>query len=397
MNSASMNTQSNAPSFKNSTPHKTSLVPPIPVTVVGYAEPQIADHVYVDGTLYNNSFSVTGDTNQYIQCSITQQRDSPFLHNSSEYNMAVARFSIPSDFLYRIYQPVNTTTSTTMFLVSLSYNSVYYDTPILIPLVTNAVGESVRFCYNINNFLDLVNAAYATSYAAVTGAGGPTGTGTIGMTYDPATNLYQMNIPTYFGTGTTGTTGNGIGVHMSFLLYQRFQSFNVVQQYPLAYNGHDITFVREYTGNNYINDGSINWGSGITGTYIASKQETAAASSISGFGKLLISSNTLPIYYEYISNITPQTNTTNNSGANILPILTDFLIGDNIPLNNPASPFVYSPTIYRLISMKGSNPLSIWDIKVYFTDPMGNIYPLYLSPGSTFDVKLLFIKRGLSS
>ncbi len=203
-----------------------------------------------------------------------------------------------------------------------------------------------------------------------------------------------MNVPTYYGTGTVGTTGNGIGVHMSALLYKRFQSFNVIQNLPLLYNKHDITFVREYTGNNYVTD--LVFSGGITGTYLGLAQEVAWPSSLLQYNRLVITTNSLPVFTEYVANIN-YAQFGGGQANQTLAVVTDFLIGSDIPLSNPASPLTYNPTFLRLISLKGGVPLTRFDLQIYLELENGSFVPLILAPDSAISLKIVFLKKGLTS
>lgn len=376
-----------------------SGIGPTPVTIV--EDTTQPDHVYVDGTLYNDTF-VTGATGatagpQYVLAQIQQQQTSPIVTDTSQYNLVIARFSIGASFIARTEQPNNTDASNAQDWVSLSYNGAYYDTPVIIPLATDAIGQPARLVYNIQAWLDLINAAWAASLALVQGAGGPTGPTAPGpvMTFDPATALYTLNVPTYFGVGATGATaGNGIGVGMSYQLYRGFQSFNVLQDSPLLYNHHDITFVREYTGNNVV---TLDFGpTGGTGEYLALAQEASWGSSIENTSQLLLTTTSLPVYAEYIAT-TNASNPNAGMGNVTLATITDFLIGVDSELASQANGLLYVPSLYRIVSLKGSAPLTLWDVQAYVREIDGTVFPLYLAPGESMSVKLLFLKKGLTS
>jgi hypothetical protein len=374
--------------------------PPLPVTVL--QDTTSPDHIYVDGTLYNDTF-LSGQTGatagpQYVLAQIQQQQTAPIVTDTSQYNLVIARFSIGSSFVARTEQPNDTDPSNAQDWVSLSYDGVFYDAPVIIPLTLDAIGQPARLAYTIQAWLDVVNAAWAVALAAVIAANpgltGPTAPGPV-MTFDPATGLYALDVPAYFGTGVTGATaGNGIAVGMSYQLYRNFQSFNVVQSVPLLYNHHDITFVREFTG---TNDAVLNFGpTGGTGEYMVLQQEAAWGSSIENTSQLLLTSTSLPIYAEYIAT-TSASNPNAGMGNITLATITDFLIGVDSELASQANGYLYVPTLYRIVSMKGGAPLTYWDVQVYIRQTDGTVFPLYLAPGESMSVKLLFLKKGLTA
>lgn len=365
---------------------------------------QSPDHIYYNLTFYNNSYlSPTGPI-QYVPASISQSRDSPFLMDPSQYNVTIARMTVSSNAVYRVYQSLYAVdANTTYWNVAVSYNGTYYTAPVIIPTGTSPItGRSAKFEDTIQGFLELVNAAYLNcqNQAIVGGAACPYGQPL--FTYEPATQLISLNVPSYYGTGTVGATGDGnIGVHMSYLLYQKIaQSIDSVEAVPLQYNNHDISFNKQWTGNNRVSATTLYSGSGTGGTatdyYFVLTQDKAWASAILDQNRLIVTSSSLPIIPEYRS-----TAYASNFGANAsnktISSITDFLIGTDAELQSRGNPFIYIPQLYRLVSMNGSAPLTRLDIKLYTADKFGNLYELFLPPGGSLDIKLLFLKKGLSN
>lgn len=359
------------------------------------------DHVYFNMTYFNDSFTVPTTNEQYILAKVQQTYDRSYLDCPQDWNVCVARFAISSDYISRVYQtPTGVTAGNTTFYVGLEYNGVYYDSPVVIPPSLTPDGKTLNVANTVYDFLDVINAAFATSTAALVTAGGPTGaTGQqVIMEYDPSTGLYQLAVPAFYGTGTNGNTGNGVAVTMSYALYHRFMGFSIIQNVPLLYNNHDVTFVRAWRGNNLatITYPVNNSGTGSTGNYMILSQDREWASSIMDVTRLLILTNSLPTVVEYRADQL-YSQFLGNAGNNVISILTDFLIGADTDLIAKSESFQYSPTLYRLVSLKGTNPLNIIDIQVYVATNDGRIFPLYLSPYDSIDVKIAFIRKGLTS
>jgi hypothetical protein len=357
------------------------------------------DHIYFNLTYVNNNGP--GTNAQYVPAKVIQQYDRAIINNPEEWNVSIVRFSISSDAIGVIYQPYPTTSLNTNFYVSLSYNGTYYDEPIVLP-TDEYDGTMVQTVYNINDLLDLINTGYGLAASLVTSAGGPTGaTGAqVLMTYEPTTELYTMNIPGFYGTGTVGTAGNGIGVHMSYQLYKRFGSFSITQNSPLLWNNHDVTFNRVWRGNNLtdnINYPVSNTGVGTTGPYMQLFQSAPWASSIQSIDRLIITSTSIPVILEYRANQNYLQGIGNNANQT-LNILTDFFIGDDSNLISHNENWIYTPQIYRIASLQGNQPMRQLDIQVFVSSTDGSIYPLFLSPaGGNIDVKILFLKKGLTA
>lgn len=361
-----------------------------------------ADHVYIDVNLFNNSAAAPPalGLDQYIDAEINITRDTPLITDTQYYNLTLARFAINSSYIPRVFQPIGTTGGNTPWFVGLSYNNVYYTEPIVVPTITSPSGAPLKELFNIQGFLDLINVGYAAAQTAAVIGGAPTGpTGsTVFMSFDPVTQLYIVNVPTYFGTGGVGVTaGNGIGVHMSYPLYEKFDSFNVIQNSPLLYtagNNSDITFIREFTGYNYQ---SVAYLSGVTsGPYMQLKQDAIWGSSINTVNRLQVVVTQIPITQEYVS-ITNAVAEQGAPGNQIFPILTDFLIESDAELQSKAQNYLYTPTLYRITTLQGSPPLVSFSIKIYVVTHTGVRIPLKIAPGGCLCLKLLFLKKGLTS
>jgi len=358
------------------------------------------DHLYLDVNLYNNSFADTSGTlMQYAPAEITETRCQDILKNPSEWNITIARFAISSAFVPRTFETIG---APQPWFVGLSYNGTYYTEQIIIPVVTNPIQIQRSEVYNVQAFLDLINAGFAAAQTAAQSGGSPTGPAgeSVLMTYDNISQFYTLNVPPFYGTGGVGlTAGNGIGVHMSYALYQKFNSFNVIQNSPLLYAaGHnsDITFIREWVGNNYVPLLYPNGPTGI-GPYMQLKQDGAWASSIENVNRLQVTVSQIPIVQEYVQT----QNYLQGDGAlsnQIAPVLTDFLIGfDGEGLRSLAQGYLYTPTLYRITSLQGNNPIRGFTIKIYVTTRTGLRIPLYIPPYGSMDLKLLFLKKSLSN
>lgn len=360
------------------------------------------DHIYIDGTFYNDSGTNGNPT--YLPATLSQIRSSAFLHDPKEWNIAIARFNLAdSGPNFRVYADNSWDSVNTPEWVAVSYNNTYFDAPVVIPFVSGVIQENIRAAKSIYDYLDIINAAFLvaqTNLLASPGYAGPTGDGQVVMTYDEPSEFYHLNIPDWYGEGGgvgPSPPGQDIGVHMSHQLYQRFQSFSVAINSPLLYNNHDVTFIRKWRGNNAIAGSSIYLGSASVPTrYMVLSQDGSWPSSVSDFYKLVITTNTLPVTPEF----TDRSSMTSIGGNNnsTTQILTDFVIGRGARMtNNQAEPYVYYPELYRLVSLYGSGPLNKWDLTFQTMDRFGQLYPFYVAPNGYIDVKLVFIRKRIPS
>lgn len=361
------------------------------------------DHIYLNGTIYNNNY-LDPTLAQYVPAEIKQTRSSPFLDNCSTYNCAIVKFAINDDCIPRLYQPFNTTTLTTPWWVSVSYNGVFYDQPVLLPIRDNPDGTQSRITFSIQAFLDNINQAWGLAQAAaiVGGAPAPPAGDQVFINLDNTTGFYNVNVPVSYGLGLDANVpADGIAVHMSLALYQLFGSFDAyVPRGPqITYNNHEVTFVRNITGDNLV---YMQYGTIIAGpvtpavyNYFQLRQDAPKPSNVMNITRLIITTSTLPIYPEFSAPIFTSNLTV--SGNNTEKLVTDFYIGQDGVLENDNASITYIANPYRLISMTGSTALSSWDLKVYFATSDNQIFPLYIPPYGKIDFKLLFLKKGLES
>jgi hypothetical protein len=203
-----------------------------------------------------------------------------------------------------------------------------------------------------------------------------------------------VNVPDWMGA-SSDSVANRVNVHMSFALYQKFQSFPVNQVYPLPSppSNHEITFVVEYTNLNRLAGSAIFVGAPQPKNWIALSQDANYPSSVSPFFKLVITTTSLPIIAEQLNRslvTAPQ-----GGPANVTQkILTDFLIDSSNEIKNiNGQPLVYIPELYRQVGMYGSEKLTQWDLTFQTVTDQGGLFPFFLAPGGIADIKLVFIRK----
>lgn len=354
------------------------------------------DHFYLDVSLYNDSSVINPARPFYVPASINQTRSAALLENPSDWNISIVRLSVNSSAIPRI------TESTSSLVVGYMYNNVFYDVPVVIPFSPDpGSGLPTQSLYNIQQFVNLVNAAFFTAQTAAAGGGAVFAYGQVFLTYSSETGLFSLYIPSYFGTGTTSTSPATIGVTMSFDMSQRLNSFPVVQNFPLQNNGHDVIFDKQFTGLNQVTLTALNTlgPAGpvvMAGNYMILVQDSAWPSSVENVNRVVVTTSMLPAITEYRSTALFSQNaaSNNNQTANVL---TDFFAGSNLNLSNRSDNFNYVPQVYRLSSLSGNQPIVSYDITVGTIDRFGAASILRIPPGGSVSLKILFLKKGLSN
>lgn len=358
------------------------------------------DHIYYNATKYVNTY-LNPAIAQYEPATYNKTRTAAYLANPSQYNMTITRLSISGDCIPRVEQPLETTALNTYWWVNVSYNGVYYDQPVLIPVSSYPDGQPGRVIFNIEEFVYLINQAFAAAQAAMISDGGPAQQGTVFMSFDSTTGLFTLNIPTSYGQGLFALApADGVGVGMSLGLYGMFGGFDAyVPRGPIiTYNNHEVVFRRLYTGTNFYQSEYPTFpptGLAPGNGYIQSIQESSKPSSVMAAHRLIVTTTQLPVYPEFVSDITSLNNT--QGGNNAISIVTDFFIGHDGVLEHASGTIVYTPSTFRLISMTGSSPIASFDLSFSYQTADGTIRPLYLPPGGELDCKVLFLKKGLTS
>jgi hypothetical protein len=103
---------------------------------------------------------------------------------------------------------------------------------------------------------------------------------------------------------------------------------------------------------------------------------------------LLIGTQNMPIVSELTSSL-------NNSGLAIsgsetVPILTDLSLEEDAVGGFGRPTFVYNPSVLRWVQMVGTIPLTSITWRVYYKDRKNQTRPLYLGPGDSCSLKILF-------
>jgi len=103
----------------------------------------------------------------------------------------------------------------------------------------------------------------------------------------------------------------------------------------------------------------------------------------------IIYENTMPININYGETaIIPNTNQSYPASQNIL---TDFAI-DSSMISSEGSYFVYNKTdSTRFISFSGGKSIQNFNLSVYWTDNSNASWPMYLLPGTTISIKMIFV------
>lgn len=206
--------------------------------------------------------------------------------------------------------------------------------------------------------------------------------------YDSNTQLVKLVVPHIFVPSSGSPDSGSVKLFINNACLQYLESFPF---FFYGYNqpsGRDFDFVFENTANFYYpTPGIVNNTPPPISKYFTYGQEYNTLYYWTSVRSLVFTSQTLPILNEIVPG-------TNNSGDyTSFPILTDFIISSDTA-GQSRSIAVYNPTAqYRLISLSGNYPINSVDIKIYWKDQLGNLYPLYLQQNTQASIKIGFFKK----
>ena len=339
--------------------------------------------------IYYNSAYTNGESTARPAI-IRESRNSAIIEKPGEWQASVVRFdvstnSIPVAVIKQTGFPLGAATDC---FVTLTYMGIDYTQNVLL---TKSQTENFNFVYSYQHWLDNINTAFATAFAAIPGP--PANQGPPIFVLDDPTSLIRM----YVTSDYLMTLPNPITISVNDKVYRYLQGFQAF------FNGNNTVNFKDYDLYVLPNNTFALPAAGARSSYPVSvasanylyycSQEKPNLGSWNPVRSLVISSELLPLRPEFV-----QANINNNIAygltGNYRPILTDFIQDQS---SNPASRgvTVYLPTAeYRMIDLFGDNALYNIDMQISWTDFEGNIYPIMLAPGETFGVKLMFRRRG---
>ena len=295
-----------------------------------------------------------------------------------------------------------------------------------VPAYVDGVQNNSNGYYNLNSyqaFTEMVNIAFENCLSALNSLiGVPVNSRPPFIQYDPDSGKFQL-----FGQaslyGESVAEANRIDVYFNEALYNLFSSFQVKYQgdgilqsnitfwedlnsavppgipgsvsSTINYARYQLRFYGTSSRNNLnmlsITD-SINPYNPSTPnlTYNAFTmfQDYVACANWCPVQSILFTTSLLPVSPSMtgvprVFNSVGSTQGGNN--ANIILQITDKEF-------KPVVLYIPNPE-YRLIDLYGNSPLSQIDISCFWKDRFGNTYPLYLSPGMSANIKIMFRKK----
>lgn len=344
------------------------------------------DNVYLNVTInHDPNYGTMGSPAVY---NVT--KTIPILDKCSDYYCSIIRFDIPLDTipLYRFpIIPNQGNPNLSPLIIGIRSGNVNFPQNLIyVPEHAFHVPSEVQyyFVYTYQNLINSLNTALAAAFIAAASPGGGAPNHAPYFYFDPVTQLIKLIVHTSFiATGST--------------IYANVEMSNYLSSFPgtlLGFNqpqGRDLEFLFNQTGTQN--------GNGLVVPYVPFtmnagdlmfSQEYNTINYWSNLRKILITSNTIPIRTEYLSSKDPTSPLPSS-----IPILTDFIPALEIAGQSRSISYYYPPGQYRLVDMTGDTPLQNIEMKIYWEDKLGNIYPLTLSIYQQANIKIGFFRKSL--
>lgn len=367
------------------------------------------DHVYFDLTLKN--FEAT--TSEATALIFNEARNTPFIANSGDYYMSIIRFQLDTYslpvFLADI-QPEQNNPNLMIHSITLEYVTalgvktsagatylIWNPIDKSLPVPVGPLGNPNKmqkntpyyYAYTFKHIISLLNTAFVTNMNILKALVG--GINAIDPPFvgwddvNKVASIYADNDHFNINASTAR-----INIYFNGPLFSLFNSFMHFKYASTSLNNQIYQLRMEsYNGLNLITNALIPG----SHTWIKLTQEYSTISNWTPVSSIAFISNTLPINHTQLSapivinNGVLVSSVDNNAFANIITDLsTDELCYRPNLLYNPTSE-------YRLIDLRGNQPLNNIDISIYWKDKYGKLNQFLLFSGASATIKLLFRRK----
>jgi hypothetical protein len=334
--------------------------------------PKHIDNVYVNVVFQNT-------TGGEILASYNETKTMPFIDKPNEYFLTVLRMDIPLNGVPLFIMPIipnQGNPNLTPFIFSmggLSGNVVYTpdnNHPAPIQNLPTQVISNYYYVFSFDNFISSINALLVN--IATVGLSQPAPY----FTFDSITQLLTLHYP--LSLVTAGLT-----------LSINAPTVNYFEGFRLFFNTTTdlFTFIVPANSSTPVPTEPM-----AQPEYLITQEYNAMEYWLS-LRKIVLLSNKIPINPEIVP---AYSSTGSQTGQfNTLPIITDFV--PNIETSAQSrSVAVYNPSAqYRLIDLIKNTQLYDLDLKLMWSDKLGNLFPIFIEIGQQASVKLAFLRKDL--
>ena len=301
------------------------------------------------------------------QAEFNETRVEPILKKPSDYELAVVRFSIPSQNIPIFLWKENSLSVSIKYLTSVF--------TVILQFIPNSPGGSYDYygpsIWNYQDLIDSINAGLLSSFNSFV-AGTPSFVGKPilppYMTYTAQTELCSLVAPVEYDTTIT----NPVYIYFNNNLANYFPA---LQNFGTA----DATLNKWIRVKDNFNNRSTIGGN----NYYTITEEYNTLFLWNDLQKIVLETDTIPVNNELLGS---QTNKTRK-------IITDFEPLSSI--NDRSAIQFYPQGALRFYDLVSNYPLTNMNVKIYWADKAGVQYPIYLNDTDNLTIKLYFKKKGI--
>jgi len=325
-----------------------------------------------DNIYYNIYISNKGD--QAIPAFSQVRKDQAIIDNPTHYYLSVVRFDLPGQAI-----PIFIFNANTYYVTLVDTLGIDHTTTLILQPNAIVIQPIVGSVYQYQQMLDMINVALQTSFTAC-GVNVPVGmTDAPYMTFERTTGFFSLWTQQEYDPAIGGA--NTVQIWFNSKLYYLFDNFLTIFAGEGNANFKDYQFKIE----NYFNNVPA-----APANYYQFEQEF---NSIFNWQDVQTISfrTTIPVRNEFTPNGAVDTGLVGSE-----QIFIDFEPVSTTDAGAFRGYFqFYRTDNYRLIDILSDAPLTEFTLDVFWKDHLNTSYPVYIPPGTTLTLKLLFVKKDL--
>lgn len=351
------------------------------------------DHLYYNIDITNNDYeSGTFSTISEYNAILTD----PLLSNPNQYELAIERFNINAEIIpLLVFKVQDNQPDADLGIYSLTieydgdiqqeyirYIASYLDVPKAPAPVPSQQFGTYYFVTTIQQLVEMLNITLANAYLNL--AAPPVGSEAPYFIYkEESETIHLVAEKAFYDKNLL----KPIKIYFNQPLFRYLNGFelNLLSSSKPTIDGRDYQFDIYDNANNTLNN--INAPASITQDDFYELKSEGSTRTWFSIKSIIFSSSLIPVLGETIADSNSRGNTNIVAGAS-RRILTDFKpeVRDVTYLYVPTGP-------YRKIDLIGDTAIYNIDLSIEWQDSYGNIYPLYIPPGETNSIKILFSRR----
>ncbi len=368
------------------------------------------EFIYYNLILANNSGAP-------VPITIDDERARDILPKGDDYMGSIIRFVLPGFtlplFIPQI-QPNQSNVNLTTYSFTLSYGStipaqtfvIFIPDDLAQPVPSSPVGNFqvdslYYYIYHFTSFINMCNIALSTAFTTLkTAVGGSFPSDAVAPYFQYQSGVISLIAQQAYYDQTNVVTP--IKIYGNYQVFRFYSSLPVFEISTLPNtNGLDILFNIRDQGWNWAVPSKISLQNTVTATaltvdqlYLNTLQEFNALRYWYDVTSLIFESIGNQIRPEWVPQFAGLTN--GSSGSNFKNILTDFvpIIGETP--GDFSSEYVYNaPSLYRLFNIMTDQPIDRFGVRITWQTSDQKVRPLYLWPGQSCSIKILFIKKNV--